>query len=76
MSKCAIITGIIGQDSVYLAQLLLEKGYRVLGAYRRANSVNFWRIEELGTDKRPAVLPAQPLWRGQAVCALDDDKLP
>lgn len=46
--KIAIITGITGQDGAYLAQLLLEKGYRVFGTFRRTSSVNFWRIEELG----------------------------
>ncbi|MDC7682879.1 GDP-mannose 4,6-dehydratase [Asticcacaulis sp. BYS171W] len=51
--KTAIITGVGGQDGAYLAQLLLEKGYRVYGTYRRTSSVNFWRIEELGIDKHP-----------------------
>lgn len=46
--KTAIITGITGQDGAYLAELLLSKGYRVYGTYRRTSSVNFWRIEELG----------------------------
>lgn len=45
--KKAIITGITGQDGAYLTQLLLEKGYKVYGAYRRTSSVNFWRIQEL-----------------------------
>ena len=48
--QTAIITGITGQDGAYLAQLLLEKGYRVLGTFRRTSSVNFWRIEELGIN--------------------------
>jgi len=46
--KKAIITGITGQDGAYLAELLLNKGYRVTGTYRRTSSVNFWRIQELG----------------------------
>lgn len=46
--KKAIITGVTGQDGAYLAELLLEKGYEVYGAYRRTSSVNFWRMEELG----------------------------
>lgn len=49
--KKAIITGITGQDGAYLAQLLLEKGYKVFGTYRRSSSMNFWRIEELGIQK-------------------------
>lgn len=51
--KNTIITGITGQDGAYLAQLLLEKGCRVYGAYRRTSSVNFWRIEELGIQNHP-----------------------
>lgn len=46
--KTALITGITGQDGAYLSQLLLSKGYRVYGTYRRAASTNFWRINELG----------------------------
>lgn len=46
--KIALITGITGQDGAYLAQLLLEKGYAVYGAYRRTSSVNFWRMEDIG----------------------------
>ena len=46
--KTALITGITGQDGAYLAELLLSKGYRVFGAYRRTSALNFWRIEELG----------------------------
>lgn len=48
--KKAIITGITGQDAAYLAELLLEKGYKVYGTYRRTSSTNFWRIEELGIE--------------------------
>src|SRR3954465_10129070 len=49
----AIITGITGQDGAYLAELLLNKGYKVYGTYRRTSSVNFWRIEELGIAQHP-----------------------
>ncbi|MGR5362808.1 GDP-mannose 4,6-dehydratase [Vibrio mediterranei] len=51
--KTAIITGITGQDAAYLAQLLLEKDYKVYGTYRRTSSVNFWRIEELRIKNHP-----------------------
>lgn len=51
--KKAIITGITGQDGAYLAELLLEKGYKVFGTYRRSSSMNFWRIEELGIANHP-----------------------
>ena len=51
--KNTIITGITGQDGAYLAQLLLEKGCRVYGTYRRTSSVNFWRLDELGIQHHP-----------------------
>ena len=51
--KTALITGITGQDGAYLAELLLNKGYSVYGAYRRTSALNFWRIDELGIDKHP-----------------------
>jgi GDPmannose 4,6-dehydratase len=51
--KTALITGITGQDGAYLAQLLLEKGYKVYGTYRRTSSVNFWRCDELGISNHP-----------------------
>jgi GDPmannose 4,6-dehydratase len=48
-STCLIV-GVTGQDGAYLSKLLLDKGYRVVGAYRRTSSPNFWRLEELGVD--------------------------
>jgi GDPmannose 4,6-dehydratase len=51
--KTALITGVTGQDGAYLAELLLAKGYKVFGTYRRTSSVNFWRMEELGVSTHP-----------------------
>jgi GDPmannose 4,6-dehydratase len=51
--KTAVVTGITGQDGAYLAELLLGKGYKVYGTYRRTSSVNFWRIAELGVSLHP-----------------------
>ena len=48
--KTAIVTGITGQDGAYLAEFLLNKGYRVYGTYRRTASTTFWRIKELGIE--------------------------
>ena len=45
--KTALITGITGQDGSYLAELLLEKGYRVVGMVRRASTENFERIAHI-----------------------------
>jgi len=47
MQHCALITGITGQDGSYLGELLLEKGYRVVGMVRRASTENFERIAHL-----------------------------
>lgn len=52
-NKTAIVTGITGQDGAYLTELLLEKGYKVYGTYRRTSSVNFWRLEEVGAMGHP-----------------------
>ena len=51
--KTALITGITGQDGAYLAHLLLEKGYKVYGTYRRTSSVNFWRLDDAGGHVHP-----------------------
>ena len=45
--RVALITGITGQDGSYLAELLLEKGYRVVGMVRRSSAENFYRIEHI-----------------------------
>ncbi len=43
----ALITGITGQDGSYLAEFLLEKGYRVIGMVRRSNTMDFQRISHI-----------------------------
>lgn len=52
-TKRAIITGITGQDGAYLAKLLLNRGFRVFGTFRRASTLNFWRLDELGLRQHP-----------------------
>ncbi len=46
----ALITGITGQDGSYLAELLLAKGYRVIGVARRSSTVNTERIKHILDD--------------------------
>jgi GDPmannose 4,6-dehydratase len=46
----ALITGITGQDGSYLAELLLSKGYRVIGMARRASTQTYERIQHLLDD--------------------------
>jgi GDPmannose 4,6-dehydratase len=55
----ALITGITGQDGSYLAELLLEKGYTVVGIVRRTSHDSYERIEHL--LDRVTILPADLL---------------
>jgi len=48
--KTALITGITGQDGAYLADLLLDKGYKVHGIKRRSSLINTQRIDHLYQD--------------------------
>ncbi|MYA73419.1 MAG: GDP-mannose 4,6-dehydratase [Acidimicrobiaceae bacterium] len=52
MAKRALITGITGQDGSYLAELLLSKGYDVIGMVRRSSTVNFERIAHIQDQVR------------------------
>ncbi len=47
MKKTALITGVTGQDGSYLAELLLEKGYRVIGIKRRTSLIATDRIDHI-----------------------------
>jgi GDPmannose 4,6-dehydratase len=51
MDKTALITGVTGQDGSYLAEFLLNKGYRVHGIKRRASSFNTQRVDHLYSDR-------------------------
>lgn len=46
----ALITGVTGQDGSYLAELLLSKGYQVIGMVRRSSTVTFERIQHFQDD--------------------------
>jgi GDPmannose 4,6-dehydratase len=46
----ALITGVTGQDGSYLAELLLKKGYQVVGMVRRSSTATYERIEHLQDD--------------------------
>ena len=45
--KKALITGITGQDGSYLAELLLDKGYHVVGVKRRTSLISTDRIDDI-----------------------------
>lgn len=51
MARTALVTGVTGQDGAYLSRFLLDKGYRVYGAFRRGASLNLWRLNELGISE-------------------------
>ena len=46
----ALVTGVTGQDGSYLAELLLEQGYKVIGMVRRTSTINFDRIRHIQDD--------------------------
>jgi GDPmannose 4,6-dehydratase len=48
--KTALITGVTGQDGSYLAELLLSKGYRVIGLKRRTSLINTTRVDHIYND--------------------------
>lgn len=50
--KSALITGVTGQDGAYLAQFLLNKGYKVYGLIARRSSETLWRLEYLGITEK------------------------
>ncbi|MBI3491210.1 MAG: GDP-mannose 4,6-dehydratase [Acidobacteria bacterium] len=70
MSKRAIITGITGQDGSYLAELLLSKGYEVVGVVRRASAPNYWRIQHV--LDRVTLRPADLLDQLSLIRLVDD----
>ena len=70
MSKRALITGISGQDGSYLAELLLEEGYEVVGIVRRLSAPNHWRIEHL--LDRIVLRPADLLDQLSLIRVIDD----
>ena len=70
MSKRANITGITGQDGSYLAELLLSKGYEVVGTVRRSSAPNFWRVQHL--LDRITIKPADLLDQLSIIRLVDD----
>jgi GDPmannose 4,6-dehydratase len=70
MSRRAISTGITGQDGSYLAELLLAKGYEVVGVVRRSSAPNYWRIQHV--IDRVALRPADLLDQLSLVRLVDE----
>jgi GDPmannose 4,6-dehydratase len=51
MTRRALITGITGQDGAYLARLLLDKGYEVIGGSRPSPARDTWRLRSMGVER-------------------------
>ena len=76
--KKALITGVTGQDGAYLSELLLKKGYKVFGTFRRVSTPNFWRLQTLDIFKKINLIPADLLDMGsllEAVKVSDPDEI-
>ena len=76
--KKALITGVTGQDGAYLSELLLKKGYKVYGTFRRVSTPNFWRLQTLGVFNKIHLIPADLLDMGsllEAIKVSDPDEI-
>ena len=80
VAKTALVTGVTGQDGAYLSELLLEKGYDVVGLRRRSSSFNTWTVtvpEPGGT----VIVVLKPFraqddcWRRQSHCTCNGTSL-
>jgi GDPmannose 4,6-dehydratase len=67
-TRRALITGITGQDGSYLAELLLDKGYEVVGLVRRSSTVTFERIAHL--QDRITLVPGDLIDQGSLISVL------
>ncbi|HEV2178163.1 MAG TPA: GDP-mannose 4,6-dehydratase [Terriglobia bacterium] len=72
MEKRALITGITGQDGSYLAEFLLEKGYKVYGLVRRSSTINFERLAHL--QDRLELLPGDLLDQNSLITAIQESE--
>src|SRR2546422_6310861 len=72
--KTALVTGITGQDGSYLAELLLEKGYEVVGVVRRTSHDSYERIGHL--LDRLHIVPADLLDQHSLTAVVRDAKPP
>jgi GDPmannose 4,6-dehydratase len=70
--KRALITGITGQDGSYLAELLLAKGYDVIGTVRRSSTVNFERIAHI--QDRLTLVPGDLLDEGSMIAVMAEHR--
>ena len=74
MGRTAIITGISGQDGSYLAKLLLDKKYRVIGIRRLNTTPDLWRFSELGINQEVEMLDLDLQDKEQIIATLQKIK--
>src|SRR6516165_9564407 len=72
MDKTALITGVTGQDGSYLAEFLLDKGYKVFGLVRRSSTINFERLAHL--QDRIELIPGDLLDQSSLLSALTESQ--
>ena len=72
MARRALITGVTGQDGSYLAELLLDEGYEVIGVVRRSSTLNFERIAHI--QDRLTLVPADLLDEVSLIAVLRDHR--
>jgi GDPmannose 4,6-dehydratase len=76
MKQNVIITGITGQDGTYLAKLLLEKGYNVIGTTRSYSSDNFKKAKILGVEESKVKIEVCDLTDYSSIYRLLDENRP
>ena len=71
MTKTALITGVTGQDGAYLSKMLIDKGYKVYGSFRRSSTPNFWRLQYLNIIDRIDLVPMDMIDLSSILEAID-----
>ena len=74
MTKSALITGVTGQDGAYLAQLLLQKNYKVYAMIARRGSDTLWRLRELEILEHVHLIDGDMLDLSSLIRALESSK--
>jgi len=74
MTKRALITGVTGQDGAYLSRHLLDQGYEVVGAYRRASDLIDWRLRYLGVENDLKMVPLELLEQSNITRMIEEIK--
>lgn len=70
-AKCALITGVTGQDGAYLARLLVDQGYDVFGLHARRSTDTLWRLRYLDVLSEVQLIEGDLCDQGAAIRALE-----